>query len=434
MKNLALLLAFALIFASPMLGQKKGTPISLGNIWLTYDYYPAAPQGFKFMNDDRYYSAIEKGVGIVKYSVETGEKVETVVAIPGISSDFSYEFSGDEKAYFSKSNIEPIYRHSTRESVSASYLDGKNGAALAEGLLVSNATFCPTDNNKIAFVYENNVVLREVSPMKITQVTQGGNAGKIIHGMPDWVYEEEFGFADALKWSPSGKYLAFYTTDESRVKMWNMPLYPGENYTMSYDFKYPKAGEDNSIVSISIYNVETGKTVTADVGTETDQYIPRIKWNQDGSQLAVMRLNRLQNQLDVLMVDPETGSSQTILTEKSETYIAEATDDKWHFLKSGEGFLWLSEESGYKHIYHYDMSGKKIGAITSGEWEVEKLLGVDEDSETVYYTSTEVSPLERHLYKVKLNGKGKKQLTTEAGTHSITASPNMTYFMDTYSN
>ena len=331
-----------------------------------------------------------------------------------------------------KANQERIYRRSSQQSCFVVNLETKKVSKIHEGKKIINPTLSP-DGLHIAFVYENNIFFTELATGKEVQVTTDGKFNEIINGLTDWVYEEEFAFVDALKWSPDGKKIGFYRFDESHVKMWTMPLY-GSLYPNIYTYKYPKAGEANSDVSIHIYDIETATTAMADLGAEKDQYIPRIKWNHDGSGLAVLRLNRLQNKLDFLMVNPSNGKSKLILTEKSKTFITEVSDDKWHFLQNGEEFLWMSEDSGYMHIFLHDMNGERKAMLTSGNWEVSELIGVDEEKKTIYYTSTEVSPLERHLYKVNLKGKGKKKLTEIEGTHSITASSNFTYFLDTYSN
>ncbi|MCI4670269.1 MAG: S9 family peptidase [Bacteroidia bacterium] len=413
-------------------------PIKVSNIWVTYDYYSILPDGFRWMNDDNFYTELESGKGIAKFSVEDEKKLGQILNFRNIDlglparSIQGYEFSADEKLVLLKANQESIYRRSKRQSCFVVNLETNKVIKIHSGKKIINPSLSP-DNQNIAYVYDNNIYYTDLNTGKEVMVTNDGKYNEVINGLTDWVYEEEFAFVDALKWSPDGKKIGFYRFDESEVKMWTMPLY-GQLYPEQYTFKYPKAGEANSKVSIHIFDVASGKTTEADLGPESDQYVPRIKWNRDGSNLAVMVLNRLQNKLDLVMVNPENGAAKTILTENSNTYITEVSDDKWHFLEDGKGFLWMSEDSGYMHIFHHDMEGKRRAMLTSGEWEVDKLIGVDEDNKTIYYTSTEVSPLERHLYKINFKGKAKKRLTEVEGTHSITKSSNFTYFLDTYSN
>jgi dipeptidyl-peptidase 4 len=190
----------------------------------------------------------------------------------------------------------------------------------------------------------------------------------------------------------------------------------GELYPDEYRFKYPKAGEDNSKVTIHIYNVEGKTTLTVDTGNEKDQYIPRIKWTNDPAKLAVLRLNRHQNHLEILLADALTGNSTVIYEEKNKYFVK--IDDDLTFLKDGKSFIISSDMDGYRHLYLYDLSGKKIRQLTKGNWDVNRLLGLDEKREIVYFTSYEEGPLENHLYKVNLNGRNKKKLTSEPGFHS----------------
>ncbi len=437
-KRSFLFLLAILLMGSSLRAQTKAQPIRLSNIWVTYDYYSFTPGGFRWMQDDNFYTDLEEGKGISKYSVSDEKKLGQILSFRNIDLGIppeaveGYELSSDEKKVLLKANIESIYRRSRKQNCFVVDLESKEVSRINGGKKIINPSLSP-NGSKIAFVYDNNIYYTDLETDEQIQVSSDGKYNEVINGLPDWVYEEEFGFADALKWSPDGSKIGFYRFDESRVKMWNMPIY-GSLYPDQFTFKYPKAGEENSKVSIHIYDLKKGNTTMADLGEEEDQYIPRIKWMKDGTALAVMRLNRLQSTLDLLSIDPETGRSRVLLTEKSDTYVNEASDDKWYFLESGEGFLWMSEDSGYKHIFLHDMEGNRQQMITSGDWQVDQLIGVDEEEEWIYFTSTEVSPLERHLYRINFKGKRKKQLTDIEGSHSISCSPNFTYFLDTYSN
>jgi dipeptidyl-peptidase-4 len=271
--------------------------------------------------------------------------------------------------------------------------------------------------------------------MKTQTITTTGEKNKIIHGSTDWVYEEEFSFAQAFYWSSDSKKIGYYTFDESEVKefmlqYWNGPTTP---YPDNYQFKYPKAGEDNSKITISVYNLTDKKSIKMNIGTETDIYIPRINWTQDANLLSIRRMNRLQNQLEILHADVKTGKTQVILTEKEETYIDLDFTDDLTYLEDGKTFLHTSERNGFKHIYLYDMSGKLIRQITDGKWEVSQVYGIDEKAKMIYFTSTEDSPLQRQLYKIKFNGKGKEKLSTRKGTHAPNFSKDFKYYLDYYS-
>jgi len=437
--RLMILIAVLLVGNAKGFGQSaEKEDIQLEDIWLYYKFMPGFPAAFNWMQDDDYYTVMEEGK-IVRYSIKKKDPVDTVldtkslkVGEDEVSVDVkSYTFSKDESKLLLKSDIESIYRRSSRERCYVYDRESKEIVELQKGYQVSFATFSP-DASKIAYVYDNNLYIHDLNNNKVTPVTDDGRFNEVINGGTDWVYEEEFAFARAFFWSGDSKKIAFYRFDESRVKMFSMAMY-GTLYPDNYDFKYPKAGEDNSIVDLYIYHLIGGKKVQVDLGTEQDQYIPRIKWTQSSDKLAVMRMNRLQNQLDVLMVEAGTGNSEVILTEKEETYIDEVTNSKWIFLKNGQEFLWQSEENGHNHVYLYGMDGKKVRQITKGNWEVTKIAAVDEGNGILYYMSTEEAAVERHLYSITLEGKKKKKLTETPGWHSVSFSSGNSYFMDTYS-
>src|SRR5690606_17479500 len=247
----------------------------------------------------------------------------------------------------------------------------------------------------------------------------------------DWVYEEEFSFAKAFFWSPDGSNIAFYRFDESEVREFSMTMFE-DLYPTEYKFKYPKAGEKNSIVSIHIYNLPGKKTVSADIGTEKDQYIPRIKWTRDSNLLSVLRMNRHQNLLEYLFVNAQTGSSKVILTETDKYYID--INDDLTFLENGKQFFITSELDGFNHVYLYDMQGKLVRQITKGNWEITNLYGVNEKTGTLYYQSTESSPLQRDIYSIDLSGKKKTKISTQEGTNSATFSANFSYYILNFSS
>ncbi|MCB0835835.1 MAG: S9 family peptidase [Bacteroidetes bacterium] len=433
MRKFNLLLLFSLFAFSGLQSQER---ISLENIWLYYRYYPTYVSEFKWMNDDQYYTILEEDRAISRFSIENEQKVDEILNLSelnlGGNTVESYEFSADENAILLKTGVEAIYRHSTRETCFIVDLKSKKITPVNQGKKISNPTFSP-NGSKLGYVFENNLYYQDANTGKVTQITFDGKPNAIINGATDWVYEEEFAFEKAFAWSPDGKQIAFYRFDESEVREFSMEVY-GSLYPGQYRFKYPKAGEKNAVVSIHVFDLTSNKTVMADLGPEKDQYIARIKWTQSSDELAAMRLNRLQNQVDVLLINANTGKSNVILTEKSETYIKEATDDKWFFLKESEDFLWTSEMNGYNHIYRYGRDGELKKAITEGNYEVSGIVGIDEENDRIYYMSKEDSPKENHLYTISLKGKKKKKLTTVAGVHEITASSRYNYFVDTYSN
>lgn len=431
---MALLFAGAVVQAQST--EKKDIPLE--DIWLYYKFIPGFPNGFNWMKNDDYYTQLDEGK-IVKVSIKDSKSKEDILDIGSLQDPEtqeeleakSYAFNDDESKILLKSKVEKIYRRSSKEVCHVYDRNSKKVFKLHKGKKISFATFSP-DASKIAYMHENDLYFYDFNSGKETRITSDGRFNEVINGGTDWVYEEEFAFTRAFFWSSDSKKLAYYRFDESRVKMFSMAMY-GSLYPENYDFKYPKAGEDNSIVDLYIYHLGGGKNVKVDLGPETDQYIPRIKWTKSADKLAVMRMNRLQNTLDLLLVEAGTGNSEVILTEKEETYIDEVTDKKWIFLKNGSEFLWQSELDGQNHVYLYGLDGKLIRQITKGNWSVTDISAVDEGKGILYYMSSEVAPTERHLYSITLEGKKKSKLTDQAGWHDVEFSTGNSYFMDSYS-
>lgn len=436
-----ILFAFILLWGlGNQVSAQEKKKIALEDIWLRYKFMPQSPSQFNWMKDDNFYTELEEKK-IEKYSIKDQKKEGTILDISTLKDpntnkalDVSnYSFNGDESKILLTGNIEPIYRRSTKE---VSYVwDSKSGKVflLQDGEQVSFATFSP-DGNRIAYMYKNNLYALDFVSGKRYTITTDGEWNKIINGGCDWVYEEEFGFAQAFMWAPDSKRLAFYRFDESHVKEFSMTMY-GELYPEEYKFKYPKAGEANAFVDIVFYEFETGKRITADINQEKDQYIPRIKWTADATKLAVMRMNRLQNLNEILMVDARNGEGKVILREQEDTYVEQPGDNTWHFLADGKQFLWQSERDGFNHVYLYTLEGKLVRQITSGKFDVTEICAIDEKAGKIFYLSTQDSPMERHLYATRLDGKkSPEKLTNAEGWHSVSFSSSNTYYMDSYSS
>lgn len=388
-----------------------------------------------WMKEGKYYSALEKNK-IIKYNITTGDVVETLVdgalLTPAVNI-YSYNLSADEKKILLLTSRTAIYRHSFKGDYYVYDLNTKSVSQLSEQGKQSYATFSP-DGSKVAFVRDNNLFYTDLISKQETQVTTDGKFNEIINGTTDWVYEEEFSFVIGFYWSPDGRKLAYYRFDESAVKEYNMQVWGKTLYPKDYRFKYPKAGEVNSSVEIWIYDLAAKEKVKADLGTEKDIYVPRVMWTTDAHILSVRKLNRLQNTQQILHVNSGTGTSNIVLTEKSDTYIDLEFTDDLVYLGSGKQFIYTSESSGYKHLYLYTMEGTLLRQITSGNFEVSQFVGLDEKTKMLYYTSTEVSPLQRHFYAITLDGKKKTKLSKDEGTHKINASRDFQFYMDEYSS
>jgi dipeptidyl-peptidase-4 len=387
-------------------------------------------RGINWMKDGKFYSTLENNK-VVKYNITTGQPVETLVDGSTLNPKIEiqdYSFSGDEKKLLLTTDFQSIYRRSFTANYFIYDLTGKSVKPLSANGKQSYAAFS-ADGSKVAFVRENNLFYVTLNDMKEVQVTDDGKFNHIINGTTDWVYEEEFSFVDGFYWSPDGKKLAYYRFDESAVREYNLQRWGKTLYPTDYRFKYPKAGEVNSAVEIWIYNLDSKQKVKADIGTEKDIYIPRVKWTADANILSIRKLNRLQNNLDIFHTNVSTGTSTVVLNEKSETFIDLEFTDDLIYLADGKQFIYTTERDGYKHLYLYGMDGKLVKQITQGSFEVSQLIGLDEKTKTLYYTSTEVSPLERHIYSITLSGK-KTKLSQAAGIHTINMSGDFQFYID----
>ncbi|MBI4931735.1 MAG: S9 family peptidase [Bacteroidetes bacterium] len=468
-RNYSLALITAIIFSLPLgkgwgwaLAQKK--EITLEDLFQKNTFAVKRIYGIRSMKNGEHYTT--QGANtleqfIVMYEYKTGNAVDTVLksswmksspfelrSQPSVASKGGqtaieiedYQFNADESKLLISSESEQIYRHSTRENYYIYDRKTKATTFISQNGKQMYAEFSP-DGSKIGFVRDNNLFVYDIASKKETQVTSDGKVNNIINGATDWVYEEEFSFDKAWFWSPDGNKIAYYRFDESKVKEFSMNKY-GTLYPTEYKFKYPKAGEDNSKVSIFIYDVKTALKQMIDLGNDYE-YIPRIKWTQFfqpmkiGSDitlpvLSIQRMNRLQNKLELLLAYPFSAQTTTILTETSDTYIE--ISDNLTFLPNGKEFIWTSERDGYNHLYLYNINGDLNYQITKGNWEVTELKGYDDKKQIIYYLSDEISPNEKTLYSITLDGQNRKKLSPIPGTDDAEFNSTCTYYIHTYTN
>ena len=387
--------------------------------------------GVRSLSDGERYTTMSDG-RVLCFSYRTGEPAgvlfDASAAEPRIEFT-DYVLSADERRLLLTTDVEPIYRH----SFTAEYwiYDRQDGSLrrLSQGGPQQQAQFSP-DGSRVAFVRGGNLFVADPTAGSERQLTFDGRFNHIINGLPDWVYEEEFSFARAFAWSPDGRKIAYLRFDESRVKQYNMNRFAGGLYPENYTFKYPKAGEQNSVVELYCCDAADGSMVRMDTGEQTDQYIPRLFWTPTG-QLGFYRLTRLQNHFEVLLCD-SSGASRVVYDERNDRYVERVDGRTVTFLPDGDRFVVRSERDGFMHLYLYSVSEGLLGRITSGEWEVTELLGIEGDR--VYYLSTETSPLRRDLYTVRLDGRGKRRLTGGDGTYRIAPSRGFRYFISYFSN
>ena len=413
----------------PIFSQKRD--ITLDDLWKNYAFYPKSMGGFNSMNDGEHYSTIEKtedGQEIIKYQFKNGKKVRILFK----SADFEipkigkYTFSKNEKQLLLATETKSIYRYSSK-SVYYIYDIHNDKISKLSDKKVMYANFSP-QGDKVAYVLDNNLFIKDIKSGTITQVTSDGKKNHIINGASDWVYEEEFALVRSFEWAPDGEHIAYYKFDETHVKEFSMDLFKGGLYPTQEVFKYPKAGEENSIVKVYFYNLEKDKNTY--IYTEKDyEYIPRIKWTNNPKVLALYGMNRHQNELDFVLANTEDGSNKILFTEKDKYFID--IHDNLTFLPQ-DNFIWTSEKDGFNHIYLKGLDGSEQ-QITNGNWEVTSFHGVDSDKMEIYFTSTEEGSINRTLYAQHLDTDIKTKLSTENGTNNSSFSKGLKYYMNSAS-
>jgi len=427
-------LVFLIIFNTSLTWAQ--TEITLEDIWKNGTYSTEGVYGIRSLNDGGHYTTLQSG-NVIKYSYESGDSVDIIVAASELKVDEQrikideYTFNKSETKLLLATEENPVYRHSSSYKYYAFDRTDKKLREVANGNHVFHATFSPV-SNQIAYVKDNNLFVEDLDTKTTKQVTTNGVFNEIINGMSDWVYEEEFAFTKAFQWSPDGRFIAYYEFNEKDVKEFSMTKYEGNLYPTEERFKYPKAGEENSKVKIFIYNVDRESNVRVDIGERDDIYIPRIKWTKDPTTLSILRMNRLQNRLELLFADALMGKTRVVLKEQSETYID--ITDNLTFLENGQEFIWSSEKDGYHHLYLYDVAGTEKVQLTSGEWDVTAFYGVDAKGKNFYYQSAEDGPTQRHVFAASLNGNFKRKLTPNKGQNEPNFSRTNEYFINSHSN
>lgn len=439
MRRIALLLGcFALTLSNFSVNAQE--KLTNEKIWNSQEFAVKSISGVNSMKDGITYTRQDsegKEQLINKYDYKTNKKIGTIAK----SSDFmngtkqvniqTYEFNADESKLLIGDELEGIYRHSSKGNYYVWDINSKTLKPISDFSKGKQSVpqFSP-NSSKVAFMRNNNLFVTDLATGKETTITTDGEWNKVINGMCDWVYEEEFGFDKAWQWNSDGTKIAFYRFDEGGVREFDMAMY-GELYPKEYRFKYPKAGEKNSDVSIFTYDLMSQKLQACNVGPEKDQYIPRIKWTNDPATLCVFRMNRLQNKLELLNFDTNANSTgKPIYTEVNETYID--VNDDLYFLPDNSFFL-TSEKDGFNHIYRFSNNGKFLGQVTKGNWEVTALYGVDEASKTIYYQSAENDATRKDVYSIKFDGTGKTRLSAKDGSNSANFSRNFKFFINYHS-
>jgi dipeptidyl-peptidase-4 len=426
------LFAFLLTLSAVITAQQK--EITLEEIW-DGTFRQERLQSLQSLNNGTEYVVLnrdrETGNSTIDvYSYETGEKTRTLVNSADLQEveNFSgFEFSKNENKIILATNVESIFRRSTRGIYYVYDVQSKSVQIISEDQ-IQEPTLSP-DNEKVAYVFENNIYIKDLTSGNVTQVTSDGKKNVIINGVTDWVYEEEFSIVRAFDWNKTGNKIAFLKFDESEVPEFSMDIYGQDLYQTQNRFKYPKAGEANSDVSLHLYDVTSGETKAVQLSEY--EYIPRLQWTNEADVLSVQTLNRHQNNLNLIFINSITGEANVILNEVDEAYVD--VTDNLTFLDDNS-FIWTSEQDGWNHIYHYNKSGKLKNQITEGQWEVTNYYGYDPGSKRIYYQSTENGSINRDVYSIRPNGRSKKRLTERTGNNSADFSADFTYFINSFTN
>lgn len=387
------------------------------------------------MNNGKQYTVLNmnrmnRSTTIDKYDYKTLNKVSTIVSsedlndIPYFSA---YSFSADEKKILLSTEVEPIFRRSTLGVFYVYDVDSKKVLRISD-TKIQEPTLSP-DGNQVAYVNDNNIYLFNMATGQTKQVTTDGVKNKIINGVTDWVYEEEFAFVRAFEWNADGSKIAFLRFDETNVPEFSMDVYGTGLYQQPHVFKYPKAGENNSLVTLHLLDVASGKIASVDLNDA--YYVPRIKWKNNKDMLSVQTLNRHQNHLTMYSVNAKTEKVSILLEEKDDAYVD--ITDNLTFLED-DSFIWSSEKDGWNHIYLYNEDGRLMNQITKGEWEVTNYYGYDQNEDKIYYQSTENGSINRGVYNISSGGDDKKALAVTKGTNNASFSTDFTYFINTYSS
>lgn len=408
-------------------------------------YRAQSIQGLKPMLDGEHYTQISKDhKRIVKYSFKTGKEVEAIFDVTKarnceLKRFDDYIMSPDESLILIQTETQPIYRRSFTAVYYLYNVKNRTLEPLSNNGPQQVPLFSP-DSHQIAFVRNNNIYLiKLLFGNSESQVTKDGEYNKVLNGIPDWVYEEEFAFNRAFDFSADSRMIAYIRFDESRVPMYSFQWYKGmapektayATYPGSYDYKYPKSGAVNSKVSVHTFDIKSHVTRKMELPIDSDGYVPRIKFTDDPEKLAIMTLNRHQNRFDLYMANPRSAVCKVAVRDEAEQYIKEQAYSNIAFYP--ENMVMMSERDGYNHLYLYTIGGNLVKQITKGKFEVKEFLGWDQKANVFYYTSNEESPLRTAVYKI--DGKGKKtKLSTRKGTNNALFSKNLNYYINTYSS
>lgn len=430
--------------AAMALTPKAAAEITLQGI-ASGEYYPQSMRSFSSAPDGESYMQIsEDGKQLLSYSFKNGEQNGVVIDLNTTRGDKvgrieGYILSPDGKRILVQTATSSIYRHSFTAEYYIYDVGNKTLTALSTGGAQMQPQFSP-DGTMISFVRGGDLFLvKLLFDNSESQVTQDGEVGRVLNGVPDWVNEEEFSTACSYVFTADSKMLVWVRYDEAAVRTFSFPLYKGMSpergefaeYPGQYSYKYPVAGEANSQVSVRSYDIKSHVERTVNVPLEADGYIPRVFQTSDPEKIAVVTLNRHQDQMDIYAANPRSTVCKLLVREKSDKYLREAAFAQLKFY--GDHFAMVSDRSGYNNIYWYDINGHLLGQVTKGEYEVQDFYGYDAKTGNFYYSANADGPQYTAVMCANLKGSTRK-LTTQKGDNSARFSANFQYFVNTYSS
>jgi dipeptidyl-peptidase-4 len=435
-------LAVLVLAAAPLAAQQAATPpsqLTVDRIFGTADFRLQTLPTIQWMDDGQRYTFVDANGDLIVEDATTGRR-ETLVAaaslvMPGAQTPLpieDYEWSADERKLLIFTNTQRVWRDNTRGQYFVWDLDRRTLAPITTQPGWQMFAKWSPDNARVGFVRDNDLYVVDLATGRETRLTRDGSE-QIINGTVDWVYEEELGLQDGWRWSPDGRRIAFWRMDQSRVGTFYMMQDTDSLYSHPIALRYPKAGTPNPVAKIGVVSVDGGATTWMDTGTDPEALLVRMEWAASPSEVIVQRMNRIQNRVDVLMADAATGRSRTLLTDTDSAWIDIRTN-VFEWVNGGRNFVWSSDRDGWQHLYLYNRDGTQARQLTRGEWDVTRVMGVDSAAGWVYFGAAKEGPEQRHVYRVRTNGRGGvQQLSRERGTHAATLSPAGTYYLETYS-
>ncbi|MBR4134889.1 MAG: S9 family peptidase [Bacteroidales bacterium] len=430
---------FTIVLVATLCAFGQVQKISVESIWDDFKFYPRGVSGYTAMPASDYYTVVKRG-GIERYSFETGDRIDMLLSNETLSklSDgelntgrlSGYSFSNDEKNIILSFDEESIWRRSSLAFYYVYNIADKTLKMVADTNTKLHFAELSEDGQRVLFARDCDLFIQDMNTGAITQITHDGEPNAILNGYADWVYEEELDMSQAASWSPDGSKVAFLRFDERRVKEFTMPIYDGL-YPTDFTYKYPKAGEDNSLVDVYIYDVASKSLTRVDLGDNTNCYFPRVYWQPNSRDAIILKLNRHQDRLDFIRYNTLTKQQDVVYTDENDKWL-DITDD-YYFLSDGKTMIVTSERDGFNHIYKVTLGGGRM-QLTSGNWEVNGIKFVNEKKKLIYYQSNESGVLNRDLYVINFDGKKKKMLSTGDGWNESSFCPTGNYYRNQYSN